>query len=116
MNLELLKQDFSVCLLPQGSRPDVFRPFTFFAQTDGELSLVCPSRYVPDNCEKREDGWRALRVCGTLEFSLVGILAGISSTLAKQGISLFAASTYRTDYILIKQRDLGTAGACRSRI
>lgn len=107
MNIELLSLGFSVCLLSKDSRS--YPSVHIFAHTDEECSLVCPSADAPSDCLKREDDWRALRVCGTLEFSLVGILAGISSTLAKQGISLFAVSTYLTDYLLVKQKDLDAA-------
>lgn len=50
----------------------------------------------------REDGWRAFRAAGPLDFSLTGILAGIASVLAAAGIPIFAVSTYDTDYVLVK--------------
>ena len=58
-----------------------------------------------------ERGWRALKICGVLDFALVGILAKISSLLANAGISIFAVSTYNTDYILIKESHLQKAAA-----
>lgn len=52
----------------------------------------------------KEDGfWRAFRIQGMLDFSLIGILSEISSLLAADGIGIFAISTYNTDYILTKQ-------------
>ena len=56
-----------------------------------------------------ESHFRAIGVEGTLDFSLIGILAEISSLLAQNGISLFAISTYDTDYILVRSRDLKQA-------
>lgn len=44
-----------------------------------------------------------------LDFSLVGILAGISEILAENGIGLFAVSTYNTDYILTKAENFNRA-------
>lgn len=38
-----------------------------------------------------------------MDFTLVGILANISRCLAEKGISIFAVSTYDTDYIFIKK-------------
>ena len=64
---------------------------------------------MPGGILRREDGWRALRVCGELDFSLVGILADITSVLARRGISIFAVSTYDTDYILIKENNFTDA-------
>jgi hypothetical protein len=51
---------------------------------------------------KLESDWRVLKVLGPLDFSLIGILSKISGILAQQAISIFAVSTYDTDYILIK--------------
>jgi hypothetical protein len=58
---------------------------------------------------KREDGWRCLKVAGPLDFSLVGILADLSGTLAAEGVSIFALSTFDTDYLLVKAPDLPRA-------
>lgn len=46
--------------------------------------------------------WRAFRICGTLDFSLVGIISNIASALAKEHIPIFAVSTFNTDYIFVK--------------
>ena len=102
MNLTLLPQAFSVCQVPDISEIDPSREFVFFSRTDEELSLVCETEHVPQHTLAREDGWRGFRVCGVLDFSLVGILAQISGILAEQGISIFAVSTYNTDYIFSK--------------
>jgi hypothetical protein len=58
---------------------------------------------------ERDDGWRAFRIVGMLDFSLVGILAGISEVLAVNRIGLFAVSTYNTDYILTKEENFERA-------
>ena len=98
--LKALPGYFTVCKPREAFWQD--RPFHFLARTDSELSLVCPTPDVPKSCEAREDGWRGLRVAGQLEFSLVGILARLSSALAAAGVSLFAVSTYDTDYLFVK--------------
>ena len=64
--------------------------------------LFRSTRYVPSETIEREDGWRAFRIEGVLDFSLIGILSGLTSLLAEQGIGIFAVSTYNTDYILTK--------------
>ena len=102
MNLQVLPQAFTVCQVSDISDIDFSREFVFFSRTDEELSLVCETSFVPANTLAREDGWRGFRVSGVLKFSLVGILAKISSILAEQGISIFAVSTYNTDYIFTK--------------
>ena len=56
-----------------------------------------------------ERGWRAICVAGPLDFALVGVLASLSGTLASAGVSIFAISTFDTDYILVKEDMLGAA-------
>lgn len=102
MNLKILPQAFTVCQLPDMSGVDFSKEFLFFSKTDEELSLVCETSAVPAITLVREDGWRGFRVGGVLDFSLVGILAEISGILAAQKISIFAVSTYNTDYIFTK--------------
>ena len=102
MNLKILPQTFTVCQLPDVSGVDFSKEFLFFSKTDEELSLVCETCAVPAIALAREDGWRGFRVGGVLDFSLVGILAEISGILAAQKISIFAVSTYNTDYIFTK--------------
>ena len=99
MDIRVLTEEFSVCRLKDYSKVDLSRPFVFTGSTDEERSLVCPTPLVPSDTLERSDGWRAFRVDGTLDFSLVGILAGISDVLAKGGIGIFAVSTFNTDYV-----------------
>ena len=82
--------------------------FLSVTKTANELSIVCCQKYIPENV-KCERVWRYFRIEETLDFSLIGILASLSGTLARQGISLFAISTYDTDYILVKEKDLAKA-------
>ena len=103
ISLESLKIDFSICRVEDYSRIDLQQPFVFTGSTDQEKSLVCPTDIVPKNTIAREDGWRAVRICGELDFSLIGILAGITRVLAERRIGIFAISTFSTDYVLTKE-------------
>ena len=106
MDLELLHCGLSVCKLR--GLADFFPAggFFFLANTGDEISLVCPTVDVPEGTTAREDGWRAFRVAGTLDFSLVGVLSRLSAVLAEKEIGIFAVSTYDTDYIMVKAGDL----------
>jgi hypothetical protein len=77
-------------------------------RTAEELSLVCPAEAVPPGIIT-EGPWRAIVVQGPLDFAWVGILASLSGCLARAGVSLFALSTFDTDYLLVKERDLPAA-------
>ncbi|MBO6167643.1 MAG: ACT domain-containing protein [Kiritimatiellae bacterium] len=109
MKLETIKAEFSVCKVVDYSLVDLSHPFVFTGATDEERSLVCPVAIVPANTTERCDGWRAIRVKGTLDFSLTGILARLSKVLAERGIGIFAVSTFNTDYILAKSVDFDKA-------
>ena len=105
MKLKLLSEAFSVCKVRAFSEVNLEEKFVFISKTDEELSLVCLTETVPNNVLKRDDSWRAIRIQGELDFSLVGILAKISTILANHKIGIFAISTYNTDYILIKEQN-----------
>lgn len=109
IKLQVLDGDFSICQVEELSQADFSGAFCFVAKTDEEISLVCPEERVPKNATACDAGWRALRVAGTLDFSLIGILAKLTRTLADSGIGLFAVSTYNTDYILVRQERLAVA-------
>ena len=100
--VEPLALTFSVCKVKDYSEIDIEKHFVFTGRTELEKSLVCPTDIVPQNTTNREDGWRAFRVCGKLDFSLVGILSGITGVLAGERISVFAISTYDTNYVFVK--------------
>ncbi len=103
MKLKQLPDALTVCKVPSMADIDLGAGFFFIGKTDEELSLVCRTADTPAHTSEREDGWRGFRIEGTLDFSLIGILAKISSILAENGISIFAVSTYNTDYILVKE-------------
>lgn len=109
MTIQALPDAFSVCKVADYSLVDRETMFCFTGRTDAEHSLVCRTQDVPDNAAAREDGWRAMRITGTLDFSLIGVLAGISAVLAENGIGIFVLSTYDTDYILTKQKTYARA-------
>ena len=109
ITIEPLDVKLSVCKVEDYSQIDITRPFCFTGSTDEEFSLVCPTEIVPGNTTDRDDGWRAFRIVGVLDFSLIGILSRISAILAENRIGLFAVSTYNTDYILVKEENFERA-------
>ena len=111
LTLEVLTDELTVCRMPPNTPvPDWAwsEGFTSVTRTDDELSVVCAAEPVPADV-KHTAGWRALKVRGPLDFALVGILADLSGTLADAGVSIFAISTYDTDYILVRGEQLDTA-------
>ncbi|KPH58277.1 amino acid-binding protein [Pseudoalteromonas porphyrae] len=80
----------------------------FISKTVDELSIVCPTTFEIESLDAEND-WLALEVVGPLGFSLTGIMADISGVLAKASISIFALSTYDTDYVLVKRQRIQNA-------
>ena len=74
-------------------------------RTVDETSIVCEDRLVPAGVQA-ERGFAALRVVGTLPFSATGVLACIVVPLADAGVSIFAISTFDTDYVLVREASL----------
>lgn len=109
MELKIIDYEFTVCKVPDYTQVSLESEFCFIGKTNEEKSLVCLAEKVPDNALKCEHGWKAFRIQGILDFSLIGILAAISSLLAENKIGIFAVSTYNTDYIFIKKQDFKRA-------
>ena len=102
MEIKVIEGAFSVCRLKDLGQARMEDDLYFLGRTDEEISLVCRTESVPQDTAAREDGWRAFRIQGELDFSLIGILAGIS--------------TYNTDYVLTKADDFERAlGLLESR-
>lgn len=105
MELKRIHQDFSVCQVEDYSCVNLESEYCFIGKTDEERSLVCATGEVPSNTIKRDDGWKAFCIRGVLDFSLIGILSEIATVFANNDISIFAVSTYNTDYFLVKSGD-----------
>jgi hypothetical protein len=105
MTIERIDKAFAICKISDLSEVDFTDAFCFIGKTDEELSLVCSVERIPINTEVSDSGWKAFRIAGTLDFSLIGILAKISTVLADAGIGIFAISTFNTDYILTRAGD-----------
>ena len=105
MEIKKIDHNFSVCQVEDYSLVNLKSEYSFIGKTDEEKSLVCITDEVPANVIQQDDGWKAFRIQGVLNFSLIGILAKIAAALADNGISIFAVSTYNTDYVLMKKEN-----------
>ncbi|MBO5031528.1 MAG: ACT domain-containing protein [Lachnospiraceae bacterium] len=109
MEIKIIDFDFSVCKVENYSLVNMNSEYCFIGKTDEENSLVCITSDVPPNIIEKDDGWKAFRIQGVLDFSLIGILSKISGILADNKIGIFAISTFNTDYILTKQENYNQA-------
>ncbi|NLE94913.1 MAG: ACT domain-containing protein [Dehalococcoidia bacterium] len=109
--LHLLPGVYAVCRLDEDAPvPDWSTRSCFYSitRTEQGLTVVCPADHVPREVA-HEGGWSLLMVEGPLAFSLTGIIASLTGPLSRARISVFALSTYDTDYLLVKQEQLENA-------
>lgn len=106
-NIEIkrLDYDFTICKVSDYSCVDLNTAYCFIEKTEEENSLVCLTNDVPQNVLEREDGWKAFYIHGILDFSMIGILSDIARILAEAGVSIFAVSTFNTDYVFVKEEN-----------
>jgi uncharacterized protein len=117
LHLSLLPENLALCRVDRNAPiPGWALGGNFFAitRTASELSIVCTQDQIP-NGVKRDEGWRCLKVEETIDVSVTGVLASLTTPLAFEGISVFAISTYDTDYFLVKKRFLEKAMAVLMR-
>jgi hypothetical protein len=113
MDLVVLDPFFSILKLPPTEtipswalHGEVFS----VTRTNEELSIVCPSSCLPnEELIDVENDWNCMKVDGVLDFGLTGILASLVNPLAENNISIFAISTFNTDYLFIKSHTLAKA-------
>jgi hypothetical protein len=113
VTLDLMPGSYAICRLDADAGVPPWATsvaFSSITRTTNELSIVCPSDDVPD-AVRAQRGYRGLAVRGPLDFSLVGIVASLGVALAAASISIFVVSTHDTDYLFVRDADLGRAVA-----
>lgn len=108
LDLRLLPERYGVCrLAPEADIPDwaMGGPLFSITRTADELSLVCVEAAIPGGVQC-ETGWRVLRLAGPFAFDQIGVLLAVLAPLAQAGVSVFALSTFDTDYVLVKETRL----------
>ncbi len=83
--------------------------FYSVTKTKDELSIVCKQLDSITEAAEINKDWRILKLQGPLDFSLVGIIAEIAGILKESNITIFTISTFETDYILVKNKNLDRA-------
>jgi hypothetical protein len=109
--LSLLAETFTIChLAPDAAVPEWVMQGQFFSitRTSEELSVIAESALVPERL-RTEVSWRVMKVHGPFDFSEVGVLAALVQPLAAAGVSVFAVSTFDTDYLLVQCSQLREA-------
>ena len=113
LRLFLYKEVFAICRLEPSREIPAWAikgnpSFFTVSKTETELSITCVEKNVPPGIT-REGGWRAFSLEGPIAFSQTGILISLIEPLANAGISIFAISTFDTDFIMLKEMVLEKA-------
>jgi hypothetical protein len=117
LELTLLSQRFAISRLAADAPiPAWATQGSFFSvtRTGDELSVVTELSQVPPGVQS-QPGWRVLKVHGPFVLSEIGVLASLAAPLAEAKISLFAVSTFDTDYLLVASETLSAAIAALER-
>jgi hypothetical protein len=100
---------YAICRLPAKAPLPAWagKAFTSITRTADELSIVCDERRLPPDLDGLDlrvaRGWALLKVHGPFPLDVVGVLASVAKPLAEAAVSLFALSTFDTDYILVRR-------------
>lgn len=104
LSLTLLTAPLALCRLDAASPVPEWTArahgFLSITRTSDELSIVVDESAVPASVQAKR-GYRALRVDGVLDLSLIGIVASLAAPLAAAEVPIFPIATYDTDYILV---------------
>jgi hypothetical protein len=118
LTLSIMPEKFGICHFevntPIPSWATEESNLTSLTITNDELSIVCPQKRIPAGVFYEKD-WRAFKLETVLDISSVGIVASLSGPLAEEGISIFYVSTYKTNYLLVEDKNLGRATKILSR-
>ena len=102
MKLKKLNRHISICKMESVDNVDLTRDFYFLGKTSRDITLVCNTSEAPENVLERSDGWSAFVIDEEMDLTMVGVMSELSGVLAKNHIGMFAASSYTTDYVLVK--------------
>lgn len=116
--LQMLPQRWMLYRLPGDAswpRQALAAPWAFLSRTPDEVTLLLPEEVPAPEGSRAQGPWRGLRVAATLDFDLVGVLAGITHPLAEAGVSVLALATFDTDYLFVPADQWETALAALRR-
>jgi len=108
LKLQLLEEKFTISKMPQFAElPSVFAKgeMCFVMRTDDDLTIISPEFMAPDNGQQ-EIGYRCIRIAGQTPSNTTGILFTLVKPLTEAGISIFAVSTFSSDYIFLMEEHL----------
>lgn len=114
LELDLLPKELSIVKLsPDAPIPSWVLSGSWYSitRTQEECSIVCESNLIPDEGVRPVGPWGAFKVRGPLDFGMTGILWRIADPLSSAGISIFAMSTYDTDYVLVRKNFITRAAS-----
>jgi len=115
-DLEIVPGTYAITKLRYITRSDMSllleEPFYSISRSPEETTVICREKVADEiswTTEGRENGFAAIRVAGQIAFDEVGVMSALSKVFAEENISIFALSTFDTDYVLLKEDKLHEA-------
>jgi hypothetical protein len=109
MNFVVLEKKYAIYKFShEADLPDWVYSSDFYSitKTKDELSVVAVQTDNISGDILYNSDWRIIKISGPLDLSITGIIADIADILKNNNIPIFTISTYETDYIMIKEKDL----------
>lgn len=104
MILQEIKQEFSICKLQKDTDFSMFHyEYCFTSITENELSLICPTQFVPSNVIAIENEWSCFRIAEDAAFEKYGMIAFLTKLIAAEQTGVLVVATFDTDYLFIKK-------------
>ncbi|MFC8302785.1 ACT domain-containing protein [Specibacter sp. NPDC057265] len=104
INLQLLPERLSIYRFEPSFPVAELPRFTgvwSITRTRRELSVVAPEGSCP-GADHEDPGWRCLYLAGPIPFNLTGVVSGLTSVIAAQGLPVFVLSTFDSDLLLLR--------------
>jgi uncharacterized protein len=108
LTLRLLDEKFVISKMPQFAElPSVFAKgeLCFVMRTDDDLTIISPEFMAPNNVQQ-EVGYRCFCTSTEIPRDATGVLTALLKPLSDAGISVFAVSTFHSDYIFLMEEYL----------
>jgi uncharacterized protein len=110
LKFKVLPNKYAICRLsPNAAIPGWLATAEFFSvtRTAEELSVVAVQELAEAEDADCSREWRIMKIEGPLDLTIVGLIAGVAGVFKDAGVPIFTMSTYDTDYIMVKEQDLG---------
>lgn len=103
---------FAICRCPpETTMLDGYNEDSIVAlvKTETETTLIVKEDSLPQHCNAVDTGWVLFKITGEFAFDEAGVVLSAIKPLSENDIGVFVLSTYSSDIVLIKEKNLTKA-------